>query len=119
MTAALLLCLATTPVADPPGRLDLEPGDLSSGLVAEYGSIAGKDATVTRVEPKPAFHLGRSSPHPRLPPRPFEVTWSGVISIKEAGAISFSAYVGGEVTVTVDGVAVLDGRGQTDTTRIT
>src|SRR5262245_40316170 len=119
MTAALLLCLAAAPTADPPGRLYLEPGDVISWLVAEYRSLVDKDATVTRTERKPAFYLGRSSPHPRIPPGPFEVTWSGVISIKEAGAITFSAFVGGEVTVTLDGVVVLDGKGQTDTTRIT
>jgi mono/diheme cytochrome c family protein/cytochrome c551/c552 len=113
--AAILVCLLS---AAPAGPLDLEPGDLTPGLVATYRSVADKDATVTRIEPKPAFYLGRSSPHPRIPPGPFEVTWSGVLSIKETGPITFSAFVGGEVTVIVDGVTVLDGKGQTDTARV-
>ena len=105
--------------ADPPGRLDLEPEDLRPGLVAEYRSLADPKATLTRVEPKPAFHLGRSSPHPRLPSGPFEVVWSGVIVHREPGPVSFSALVGGEVSVTVDGVTLLDGRGPTDASRVT
>ena len=113
--AALTLCVLASPVAAP---IDLEPGDLKPGLVAEYRSVVEPNARVGRVEPKPAFTLGRSSPHPRIPPGPFEVTWSGVIQIKEPGPITFSAFVGGEVTVTVDGVVVLEGRGQTDTTQI-
>src|SRR5215468_7716192 len=112
--AALALCLLTTPTAP----LDLEPGDLKPGLVAEYRSVAEPEARVTRIEPKPAFTLGRSSPHPRIPPGPFEVTWNGVLQIKEAGAITFLAFVGGELTVTVDGTTVLEGRGPTDTTHI-
>ncbi len=114
--AAMLVCLLPTFAVGP---VDLEPGDLTSGLVAEYRSLAEKDARVTRIDVKPAFYLGRSSPHPRIPPGPFEVTYSGLISLKDPGPISFSAFVGGEVTVTVDGVVVLDGKGLTDTTRLT
>jgi mono/diheme cytochrome c family protein len=62
--------------------------------------------------------LGRSSPHPRIPPGPFEVTYSGVLQIKEKGRIAFSAFVGGELTVTVDGATVLEGRGQTDAAQV-
>src|SRR5215217_6538033 len=102
MTAALLLSLLPAAPAAGPGRLDLEPDDLKPGLVAAYRSLSDPQATVTRVEPKPAFYLGRSSPHPRLPPGPFEVAWSGVIQIKERGPITFAALVGGEVTVTID-----------------
>jgi len=101
------------------GPLELEPGDLRPGLVAKYRSLVDKEAILHRVEPKPAFYLGRSSPHPRIPPGPFEVEWVGVIQIKERGAISFSAFVGGELTLTVDGVTVLEGRGPTDTSRLT
>lgn len=110
--AVFPIFILTSPIAVP---LDLEPGDLKPGLVAEYRSIAEPHARMTRIEPKPAFTLGRSSPHPRIPPGPFEVVWSGVLQIKENGPITFSAFVGGEVTVTADGVVVLDGRGQTDT----
>src|SRR5262245_35745685 len=101
------------------GRLELEPGELRPGLVAKYRSLVDKEATLHRIEAKPAFYLGRSSPHPRIPPGPFEVEWSGVIQIKEHGAISFYAFVGGELTVMVDGVTVLEGRGPTDTSRLT
>jgi mono/diheme cytochrome c family protein len=114
MSTALTLCLLVAPSAP----IDLEPGDLKSGLVAEYHSVADAETRITQIEAKPAFTLGRSSPHPRIPPGPFEVTWSGVLQIKESGAITFSALVGGELTVTVDGVTVLDGRGLTDTAQL-
>ena len=84
--AALTLCLLA-----PAAPLDLEPGDLKPGLVAEYRCVAEPKATVARIEPKPAFTLGRSSPHPRLPPGPFEVTYTGVLQIKETGPIAFAA----------------------------
>lgn len=113
--AAMTLCVLASPIAAP---LELEPGDLKPGLVAEYRSVAEPKARVGRIEPKPAFALGRSSPHPRIPPGPFEVTYTGAIHIKEGGSIAFSAFVGGEVTVTVDGEVVLEGRGPTDTTRV-
>jgi cytochrome c551/c552 len=112
-TATFALCLLAAPAAP----LELDSGDLKPGLVAEYRSVAEADARVTRLEPKPAFTLGRSSPHPRIPPGPFELTYTGVIQIKETGPITFSAFVGGELTVTVDGAKVLEGRGLTDTTR--
>src|SRR5688572_25730934 len=116
---AIVVCLfPVVAAAAPPGRLDLEPEELRPGLVAEYRSLADPQAALTRVEPKSAFTLGRSSPHPRLPPGPFEVVWSGVIALREPEPVSFSALVGGEVTVAVDGVTVLDGRGPTDASRV-
>jgi mono/diheme cytochrome c family protein len=118
-TTLALFCLLPGSGMAPPGWLDLEPGDLKPGLVAEYRSLDTPRATATRVEPKPAFYLGRSSPHPRLPPGPFVATWSGVIAIKEPGPLTFSAFVGGELTVTIDGITVLEGRGLTDTSRVT
>ena len=117
---AVMVCLLLSPASadPPPGRLDLEPEDVRPGLVAKYRSLADPSATLARVEPKPSFYLGRSSPHPRLPAGPFEVVWSGVVAIRDSGPIVFSAFVGGEVTVTVDGVRVLDGRGTSDTSRV-
>lgn len=115
LTATTLLCLLAT---SPAGPLELEPGDLRPGLVAEFRSLVEKDASVTRIETKPAFYLGRSSPHPRIAPGPFEVTYTGVIAMKDSGAITFSAFVGGEVTITIDGAVVLEGKGLTDTARI-
>ncbi|MBA4187641.1 MAG: hypothetical protein C0467_06435 [Planctomycetaceae bacterium] len=114
--AAMLLCLLPT---SPAGPLELEPGDLKPGVLAEYRSLVAKDVSVTRIEVKPAFYLGRSSPHPRIPTGSFEVTYTGVIAFKDPGAISFSAFIGGELTVTIDGVIVLEGKGLTDTARIT
>ncbi|MBX9581231.1 MAG: hypothetical protein K2X87_13060, partial [Gemmataceae bacterium] len=113
----LLPVLVSAHPAGRPDPPDLEPGELAPGLVAEYRSAADPGATVTRVE-KPAFYLGRSSPHPRLPPGPFEASWSGVVSLRDPGPVSCSALVGGEVTVAVDGVTVLAGRGTTDTARV-
>ncbi len=114
-----VLTAFVVPAADPPsGRLDLDVEDVQPGLVAEYRSIADSKASVTRIEPKPAFTLGRSSPHPRIPPGPFEVIWKGVISIRDPGPIRFSAIAGGEVTVRIDGRVVLEERGETDTSRI-
>src|SRR5262245_28116436 len=111
LLAGLLLVLAAP--------LDLDPDELKPGLVAEYRSLGDPKAIVLRVDPKAAFTLGRSSPHPRLPPGPFEVAWTGVLSVREPGPLTFSALVGGELVVTVDGIAVLEGRGTTETTRLT
>jgi hypothetical protein len=98
--------------------LELESQDLRPGLVAAYRSLVDPPATTTRIDPKPAFYLGSSSPHRRLPPGPFEVVWTGVILLQDPGPIRFSAFVGGEVTVEVDAATVLEGRGLSDTTRI-
>ena len=89
-TIAVLSAALAAAADKPAGRLELEAGELRSGLVAEYRSLADAKAIVTRIEPKPAFTLGRSSPHPRIPAGPFEVTWSGVLTIRDPGPISFS-----------------------------
>jgi glucose/arabinose dehydrogenase/mono/diheme cytochrome c family protein len=111
MTALLLLLTPAAP-------LDLDPDELRPGLVGEYRLIADPKASVTRIDTKPMFTLGRSSPHPRIPAGPFEVTWTGVVSVRDPGPLALTAIVGGEVAVTVDGVSVLDGRGPTDTSRL-
>jgi len=110
------MIILSLPAAD--GRLELEPDDLRPGLLAEYRSLADEKAKASRIDPKPAFTLGRSSPHPRLPAGPFEVIYAGVISIRDSGPLSFSAFVGGEIVMTVDGVVVLEGRGTIETTRL-
>lgn len=116
--AIVFSLLTLAPSADKPGRLDVEPEDLRPGLVAEYRSIVDAKVTVARIEAKPAFLLGRSSPHPRIPAGPFEVTWTGLISLRDPGPITFSAFVGGEVAVSIDGVVVFDSRGATETSRV-
>lgn len=101
-----------------PSPLDVELDELSPGLLAVYRSSADKKAVLARVDAKPAFTLEHSSPHPRLPPGVFEVTWTGVLVLKEQSPISFDAYLGGELTMEVDGVPVLQGRGDNDTTHL-
>jgi cbb3-type cytochrome oxidase cytochrome c subunit len=117
MAGAMVLVVlpGTTRAAGP---LEVEPEDLRPGLLASYRSLADPGATLLRVEPKPAFYLGNSSPHPRLPPGPFEVAWTGVLRMKGSGAVSFDAYLGGELTVVVDGVTVLRGRGESAEGRV-
>src|SRR5205823_6767492 len=101
--------------ADKPSQpLDVEAEALRPGLVAHY-RVPGADVALARVEPKPAFYLGRSSPHPRIPPGPFEVAWTGLLILKDPGPLSFDAYLGGEVRVEIAGPAVLQGRGEQDT----
>jgi glucose/arabinose dehydrogenase len=100
------LALAEKPAINP----DVE---VRPGLLAEYRSLAGNGTTpVVRIDPRPAFTWGQSSPHPRIPPGPFEVTWTGVIELREAHPVRFGAYVSGEVDVTVGGATVLRGRGR-------
>jgi cytochrome c551/c552 len=118
--AVLALLLSGTPVAaaDRSGALDVEPDELRPGLVAVYRSLADPAAVLTRIEPKPTFFLGDSSPHPRLPAGPFEVTWTGVLLLREKAPVSFDALVSGTVTVEVDGVTVLQGKGITIRDRV-
>lgn len=119
---ALLLALVFSGhaprAADKPKPLDVELEDLRPGLVATYRSLADKDALLHRIDPKPAFTIGHSSPHPRIGPGPFETTWTGILFFKETGPIAFDAFVGGEVTMEVDGVTVLQGKGQSDTAQV-
>src|SRR5262245_40394861 len=91
MLIALLLGLAVQ-----------NPDELKPGLVAEYRSLIDPTATVTRVEPKPAYSLGDSSPHPRIPPGPFEVVWAGFLLVQDAEPITF----GGEAAIEIDERAV-------------
>src|SRR4051812_12370915 len=115
--SVLLLLLAVDGLsAKPP--LDVDPADLRPGLAASYRSLTEKAASLDRIDVKPAFHLGRSSPHPRIPAGPFEVVWSGLLSITESAATSFDAYVCGEVTLEVDGVVVMQGRGESETAQV-
>src|SRR5262245_14750147 len=78
------------------------PDELKPGLLAEYRSLVDPAATVTRVDPKPAYALGDSSPHPRIPPGHFEVVWTGFLLIQDTDAVTF----GGDATIELDGRAV-------------
>lgn len=88
------------------------------GLVAVYRSLIDRDARLQRIDLKPAFHLGRSSPHPRLPTGPFEVVWTGRLSLTDSAALRFDAFLCGELTLEVDGVVVLQGRGTSETAQL-
>jgi glucose/arabinose dehydrogenase/mono/diheme cytochrome c family protein len=120
----LLLALPLSPAAlaqgraKPPEQAPVEPDDLRPGLVARYRSLADPGATLDRLDAKPAFRLGHSSPHPRLPPGPFAVDWSGVLYVKDPGPITFAAAVCGDMRIDLDGVTVLQGRGETETAQV-
>jgi cytochrome c2/glucose/arabinose dehydrogenase len=90
-----------------PEPLRVAADDLRPGLAAMYRGWDG--SVVHRIDPKPAFAPGDSSPHPRIPPGPFEATWEGVFSQPEQDTLRFGAAVGGDVTVTLGGVDVLEG----------
>src|SRR5258708_40264851 len=118
-TAVLLFWSPPLAFAEKPtGPLDLEPESLRPGLVVAYRSLTDGDATVHRIEPKPAFCLGHSSPHPRIAPRAFEAVWTGIIHVQDPSPISFSAFAGGDLTLQVDGATVLHGRGESDTSEL-
>ncbi len=117
----LVLCLTLSggPVVPArPGAVEVEPDQVRPGLVAVYRSRVDAAAVLTRIERKPAFYLGDSSPHPRLPVGPFEVSWTGVLLVKEKEPLSFDALVSGAVTLEVDGVTVLQGEGKTIRSRV-
>src|SRR6186997_2835256 len=78
------------------------PDELKPGVLAVYRSLVDPDAIVTRIDSKPAYALGESSPHPRIPPGPFEVVWTGFLLIQDAEPITF----GGDATIEIDGRAV-------------
>ena len=104
--------------AEQSGSLDVEPEELRPGLLAHYRSLADRDATLYRLDAKPAFYLGHSSPHPRIPPGPFEVVWTGVLNLTDPAPLMLDAFVCGDVTVEVDGVRVLHGHGDSATAQI-
>jgi mono/diheme cytochrome c family protein len=78
------------------------PDELKPGLLAEYRSLVDPQATLTRIDAKPAYSVGETSIHPRLPAGPFEVVWTGLILIQDTDAITFS----GDATIEIDGRAV-------------
>src|SRR4051794_2101092 len=95
LPAPLFVALLLAPASLRAAPLEVEAEDLRPGLVAEYRGAGG--AALARVEAKPAFALGHSSPHPRIPAGPFEVTWTGALLIHEAGPLTFEAFAGGAV----------------------
>ena len=114
--AAVILCasVAAASAAEPAA---ISGKTLQPGLNACYQSLADRE-TLYRIDAKPAFALGDSSPHPRIAPGPFSVVWTGVIVIRGEGPFLFDASLGGELTVTIDNTVVLKGRGDSDTAHI-
>src|SRR4051812_33227026 len=80
-------------VAGEGGPVDVDPEELKPGLVGVYRSLTPDMAVLHKVDPKLAFALSDSTPHPRIPPGPFEVAWSGLIKVQDSGPIAFSAFV--------------------------
>jgi mono/diheme cytochrome c family protein len=100
------------------GAVEAESDELADGLIASYRSLVDPAATLARIDAKPAFALGHSSPNPRIPPGPFEASWTGLLHFREAGPVTFEAFVCGEVAVEIDGEIVLSGRGQSERARV-
>ncbi|MCI0460619.1 MAG: hypothetical protein L0Z62_27000, partial [Gemmataceae bacterium] len=102
---------------EPPGK-EAEDEALEPGLVALYRSLNPDlgNASLVRIDAKPAFALGPSSPHPRIAPGPFEATWTGTLDQTSNESVRFGGYLAGTLTVTLNGVAVLEGRGDAETT---
>ncbi|MGE3808976.1 MAG: hypothetical protein AB7K24_30300, partial [Gemmataceae bacterium] len=121
--AALTVFACCQPTGSAPSAAEAEPDeveldDLRPGLVAVFQSLVDKDAVLHRLEVKPAFYLGHGSVHPRLPAGPFEARYSGFLLLREAAPIKFDAFVCGRLTVKIDGVAVLEGTGESDTAHL-
>ena len=115
-SAALFLVLISPTVANAaelaPIRLQKPP----PGLSAVYRSLVD-NSTLYRVDSKAALAAGDNSVHPRLPPGPFSVVWTGTIVLRD-GPFSFDALLGGELTLTIDDTVVLKGRGETESAKI-
>jgi mono/diheme cytochrome c family protein/glucose/arabinose dehydrogenase len=96
---------------------EIDESTLRPGLLAVYQTLTSDDrgTQLTRIDAKPAFAWGNDSPHPRLPPGPFAVTWTGFLIVHETDTIRFSAWLGGEATVTVGKTRVFQGRGRPGT----
>lgn len=73
---------------------------LRPGLATE---LRAGDVVVRRVDPKPALAWGVEHPHPRLPPGPYAVTWTGWLQVLEPDVLSFS--IAGEGRIEIDGAA--------------
>src|SRR5205814_3060915 len=125
-SVSFLLCVLQGPraqprIADRPARpsqaarsgagpiTEAQTKALRSGLLAEYRTLMEESGAppLRRIDSKPSFTWANSSPHPRLPGGPFEVTWTGSIDLKDKDAFHFSVWLSGEVRIVVDGMEVL------------
>jgi cytochrome c2 len=81
----LALALAQDPVA-------VSGDDLKPGLLSVYSAGMGDAAaTLTRIDLNPAFSLEEASLHPRLPPGPFTVVWTGLLLVQDLDEITFES----------------------------
>lgn len=71
------------------------------GLLTE---LRGGEVVVRRVDAKPALAWGNEHPHPRLPPGPYSVTWSGWLKTLENDVLKFS--IEGEGAIEINGAPV-------------
>jgi glucose/arabinose dehydrogenase/mono/diheme cytochrome c family protein len=118
---SLLVLLGTALLAQADGAqepLRASGEDLRPGLVATYRSLEQGGGDLVRIDPRPAFVLGHSSPHPRIAPGRFSVRWEGVIVLQDSDALAFDAFLGGGLRVEVGGRVVLEGEGRSDTARV-
>jgi cytochrome c551/c552 len=99
---------------DDPIEVDDPATEIRPGLVASYRSLAADQRSqfVTRIDPKPAYTWGVSTPHPRIAPGPFEVIWRGLIDLRTNKPIRWGAFVSGQVSVRIGKTIVLDGMGK-------
>src|SRR6266446_2276704 len=102
----LLLYLAALSVC---GAETSNGSEFQPGLLAEYRSLTKNPAVlpVRRIDAKPSFTAGDMTPHPRLPPGQFSVTWTGRIDLDGDDQIRFGTFLSGELLVLVDGEEVL------------
>ncbi len=103
LLAAVLLFLQD------PRPVPVAGDDLRPGLASVY---RGGGAVLHRIDPKPSFTWGDSSPHPRIPPGPFEVAWEGILLQQEPEPLRFGASVSGWARMTLGGVVVFEGSGE-------
>jgi len=108
MTVRQFLCLLYISVLLLPqtvfAQADIDEEDFPPGVFARY-TAGGK--TVERIDPDIAFSWDGFAPDERLPAGPFEAHWSSTLLVKQEGNYLLSAFVQGDVTVTLDGKTVL------------
>src|SRR5262245_29410834 len=95
-----------------------DEANLRPGLEATYYSLRSNHRAVSQIDTKPSFNWGISSPHPFFTREPFGVTWKGFLIVRESDSFRFQAFVTGFAKVTVDGVTVIDGRGEHQTSML-
>ncbi|MBI4606216.1 MAG: hypothetical protein HY721_29975 [Planctomycetes bacterium] len=88
-----------------------EPSPLAPGWIAAYQVAGGPGPprSIVRVEPRPAFTWGLSSPHPVLGTSRFRARWTGTLVLEEEDRVRWAARVAGRVALRVDGALALEG----------